>query len=320
MNTSFPYDAALSFVAEDALTARHLIDRLRDRLAAPTFEPATVHPESIGDDGGEIPPVVLNGSRVIIVLHQRLWGETPSTRQDRHAIERRAAQEGSGFLVVLTLEPDAIVPPCLAKGATCVRLSDDDARDVDAIAAAVRRAGGSMRPPSPAAGVNGDGDGQPYEAPHSAAKEALAAQREMNAVITEIETRIKAVPEPSADVKFRVRRSPDRCVVQVGDVGLSVSWLHGGTNITEGTLLVLEWNGTVTLPGERAEPNRRATVVGEHALHLEAAPSVVRGGPTAWNWWSDGAPLRKYSSRDLAALCVRQLVRRVEMAGDMTAE
>jgi hypothetical protein len=318
MTVHYPYDAAISCVAEDALTARYLIERLRERLGAPIFESPLVSAEHAADDGGELPAAVVLGARVIIVLHQRLWGDTPSTRLDRCAIEQRVAREGCGFLVVVTLEHEAELPPCLAHGVARVRLSADGEREVDVIAEAIRRAGGTPGN-APSHGAADDEHEAMHEAmheaPHSAAKEAQAAQREWNAVIGEIEAHIKAVPTVSPDIACRVRRAPDRCVVQAGDIGLSISWLPPGAANAEGTLLVLEWTGTITMPGEPVDPRRRATVVSEHVLHLEAAPGPWRnGGPSLWNWWSDGAPMRKYSSRDLAALCVRQLVQRLETA------
>ena len=312
MKMSIPYDVAISYVAEDALTARHLIERLHKRLNARVFDPATFPATT-----GELPPTILQHDvRVVLVLHQRLWGQTPSTRLDLETITRRVASEGSEFLVVVQLEPDADVPACLLKrGTTRLRLSEDGEHEVDGIAAAVRRAGGRMEQTHPdSQHTDVSETGTPYASPQSATKAALAAQRETDAVIAEIEARIKAIPIVSRETTLRVRRSPDRCVVQAGDIGLSVSWLRPAAVIPEGTLLVIEWAGTITMPGEGVEPRFRAIAVSEDELHLEAAAPASWNGPAGWNWWSDGAPMRKYTSRDLGALCVHRLLQRVEDA------
>jgi len=309
---SNPYDVAISFVAEDALTARHLTERLHKRLNARIFDPTT-----FGATTGELPPTILQHDvRIVIVLHQRLWGQTPSTRLDLETIERRVASEGSEFLVVVTLEPHADVPACLLeRGATRLSLSLDGEHELASIAAAIRRAGGRMEPAQPdSRHTDAIDTSAPFELPQSAAKAALAAQRETDVVIAEIEARIKAIRTASPETTLRVRRSPDRCVVQAGDIGLSVSWLRPAAVIPEGTLLVIEWAGTITMPGEGVEPRFRAIAVSEDALHLEAAAPPAWNGPAGWNWWSDGAPMRKYTSRDLGALCVHRLLQRVEDA------
>jgi hypothetical protein len=76
----------------------------------------------------------------------------------------------------------------------------------------------------------------------------------------------------------------------------------------EGALLLIEWDGTVTFPGERARHGRHASVAREQLLHLETV------GWPKWNWSDDDVPMRKYSSADLASLCVQLIMRRLRYA------
>lgn len=305
MRPSFQYDVALSYVAEDALTARKLMQRLQPRLRAPIFDPIE---DRDGDgDGGTRALDAL--ARVVVVLHQRLWGETPTTQRDRAAIQHRIARQGADFLVVLPLERGMEPPDWMAGARARTPLSCDGASEVEIILAAVRLAGGATHPAegdaAPGAPAPTNLVGVP-DAAQSPFKIATAAQREVAVVMAEIQERIDALRARFPDLPVEVRRTPERCVVQARDVGLSVSWLRpSATLVGDGTLLLIEWDGVVTFPGAPAH-RRGATALREDMYHLEAVAWP------AWNWSADDAPMRKYTSSDLASLCVRLVARRLE--------
>src|SRR6185369_4457499 len=49
-----------------------------------------------------------------------------------------------------------------------------------------------------------------------------------------------------AGTKAEVQRMPDRCIVQLGPVALSVSWVRERVDtVATGRLMIAEWNGTV---------------------------------------------------------------------------
>jgi hypothetical protein len=314
MSASFTYDVAISYVAEDSLTASQLIARLRPRLHAPIFDSAMVQEY----DARSVPGALGSDSRIVVVLHQRLWGQTLSTQRDLSAIQERMDRQGDAFLLVVELEPGAgamdripcTTPPC--------PLSSDCTTEVEAIIDAVQRAGGRVIPltlgnddsaasttilPDP-----DDGGWSDRSAFLSSYKIATATQREVTALIDGVEKGVEEIRTVFRELDVEVRRTPNRCVLQAGDVGLSLSWLHRPVTSDEGGLLLIEWDGTVTFPGERARRGRRATVAREQLLHLETV------GWPKWNWSDDDAPARKYSSADLASLCVQLVMRRLRYA------
>ncbi|MGH7626393.1 MAG: hypothetical protein ACREOJ_13885 [Gemmatimonadaceae bacterium] len=315
MSTSYTYDAAISCVAFDSLTARSLLQQLKPRLKRPVFA-AWEHRDGRKD---VVSDVLENDARVVVVLHQRLWGETACTRGDQAALETRVERQGPEFLFVVSLEADAISPVWVADADSRMSLADDGLEHVvDGIAEAVRRAGGVTQAATrlmphlslvrdefaltPAHGVA-----------TGAYKAASAAQRELRTLIAEIERRVAEARDVIPGVALDMRHTPERCVVQADGVAVSASWLHRAANASDdGKLLVLEWDGTVTFPGEAARAGRHATVVREQVLLLEQAGSD-------WHWRAEDAPTRQYSSADLAALCVQLLVRRMNVAPTATA-
>ncbi|MGH7625668.1 MAG: hypothetical protein ACREOJ_10160, partial [Gemmatimonadaceae bacterium] len=140
-------------------------------------------------------------------------------------------------------------------------------------------------------------------------KTASAANREVTTLMDEIEERAERIQTTCPDAAVDVRRATDPCVVEVGDVGLRLSWLRPPTLSTSmGSLIVMEWEGTVTFPGERVSALRHAKVLGELMLHLET------GAGAAWYWSMDDVPMRTYLSADFASRCIQQVVRRIEEA------
>jgi hypothetical protein len=140
-------------------------------------------------------------------------------------------------------------------------------------------------------------------------------------VLADLARRVTKIRTLLPDLDLRLRRTPDRCVVQAGRVGLSVSWLPSPRSpLADGTLLVIEWDGTVTLPGERASPAvRRAAPVCEEVLRLDVGSAADVGGSPQWRWrCTEGVAMRAYTSQGLAGQCMQRVLQRVR--GAMAAE
>jgi hypothetical protein len=312
MSAPFLFDVAISHVGYDVLTARRLVDRLSPLLRLPVFFAGERLDESAdGEHVEAVARVLEHQARVLVVLHQQLWGDTPATRADRRAIERRMAEHGTDFLVVIPLDPGAEQPAWMTHATLRENVSPDGIDGaVAAITAAVRRAGGVLRDETADEAAGRAERRELLEQAHDAAlssnKAALAVRREVDAVLDEIARRTSEIRVLLPDADLRLRRTPDRCIVQAGRFGLSLSWLPlRSDSPAKGALLVIEWDGTATLHGEPQSPTRRATPIREHVLHLAA------GSSPDWRWCSEDESMRAYASEDLAAQCVHLLMQRL---------
>jgi hypothetical protein len=123
-------------------------------------------------------------------------------------------------------------------------------------------------------------------------------------LVDEIERELSERCPPRSPQTYR---TPDRLIVQLDGAGLSVSRMRSPTGIAaEASLLVIEWNGTITQPGSSRARGEHATPLREHVLHANA------GRTTTWLWCDVDGGQRVYTSRDLAAQCVHLLLRQVE--------
>lgn len=106
-----------------------------------------------------------------------------------------------------------------------------------------------------------------------------------------------------------VRRSPARCLVQLGPVALTVAWLQRSQGtVADGELLVVVWRGEVAVRTpqgfERAHQHSgasSATALWESVLVASAQSE------TQWGWTTAGATDDTVSSAALAHRCVDRL-------------
>ena len=143
-----------------------------------------------------------------------------------------------------------------------------------------------------------------------------ACGRELEKLATEIARRAAAVDPELAGAKAEVRRSPGRCIVQLGPLALTASWVRSRTDVvSEGRLLIVEWKGTVArgpqLSFERT-PSRPsgppATPVRENTYLADATSEKD------WRWRleSDENGADALPTMELAARCVDSVVAQLE--------
>lgn len=162
--------------------------------------------------------------------------------------------------------------------------------------------------PSGSARSSGLHERPPFLATHRAIS---ACTREFAALIKELIAGVTTLAAHAHAGKPVVRQSPDRCVLQVGDVALTVTWLRNGSDYPQhGQLLGIIWRGVVApraqYSAERVNARSlNATPVAEWEESLVATASC----PDSWRWardtMSDGL-----TSVQLAA----QLTERLRMA------
>jgi hypothetical protein len=141
------------------------------------------------------------------------------------------------------------------------------------------------------------------------ARAGLACTRELEALGDEISARVIALGTMDGGLKPEVRKSPSRCLVQMGPVSLSVSWLPGkGEAVLDGRLLVIGWSG-IAKPGGDSDggrgapsPSRTATPLWEWVYQVRAT------APTDWVWRPEDGSSGPVVSSSLAETCVSALL------------
>ena len=106
-----------------------------------------------------------------------------------------------------------------------------------------------------------------------------------------------------------VRRSPARCLVQLGPVALTVGWLQRAQGtVADGELLVVVWRGEVAVRTpqgfERAHQHSGATMA---TALWETVLVVSAQSESQWGWAPAGGGEDALSSAALARRCVERL-------------
>jgi hypothetical protein len=135
--------------------------------------------------------------------------------------------------------------------------------------------------------------------------------REFDRLADDVARRVSDLEDEDKGLKADVRRSPGRCIVQLGPVALTLSWLRTrAETVSQGRLLIVEWHGTVGANGAQEYVNgvptvavtRTAKVVRETVFLPDASDEK------SWTWRREGKNGRKaYRSTELAKFCVTSI-------------
>lgn len=134
-----------------------------------------------------------------------------------------------------------------------------------------------------------------------------ACARELDHLAAAVSARVTAAAAEIGEVA-EIRRAPGRCIVQLGPVALTLSWVRDRVDtVADGCLLVNEWDGIVArgiVPSPERAPvraGRTATLLRERLFVADATQEKD------WRWREEkGGGM--HSSDDLAAQCVDSLV------------
>lgn len=145
--------------------------------------------------------------------------------------------------------------------------------------------------------------GQPFL---STARALSAAAREFTRLSDCLADGVTSEFGPDVGRQFSVRRSPDRCIIQVGRSAVTVAWIRSRRDSGEGELLIIHWRGTVAptinQQFERArELTLSATPVSELVFLAEATCEAD------WAWSSREEPAQRFSSASLAVHVIARL-------------
>lgn len=311
------FDVAISATDFDALAAVELKRRLEPRLSKIYVRPASASKNKAAALTNR--NAYLKDARVVVVLHQRLWG-TLGTEEDAKAIRQRINGKGKSTVHVVPID-NAPVPSWLKGSSKTPSSPLNSAAVIEQIVAAVTKAGGKASPESDALLARRRAE---EEKRATARASFLASQRAMSMITRELEALSVAVTKSCTEpgrlpdgVVPAVKRTPDRYTLQVGPVGLSFSWIRGRSNsIADGQLLVIEWAGQLGDSAPAADAERPMTP--PHGTPVAAKPTfehVLEAHATApddWRWKRTDLDLCSYTTSDLAGQCAASVLRRLE--------
>ena len=309
------YDTAILGAEYESDTARFLADRLSARLAESrriwTRDYVMADAEATTADDA------CANARTVVVLHDRLWGRRPPTSEDRTVLEARIARGGAASIFFVTLDETPM--PSWARKAKVTDLGKKPLDEsIEALLASIQEQGGRGRHDVADDVTARTADDErlvrvrdAYLASH---RSGPACARELERLADDVIQRVESMERDEAAGEIEVRRGAGRCIIQLGPVALTMSWIRSRTDaVIEGRLMIMEWDGIVRrgtdqVP-ERAPVRhtfRPATLLREDVFVADAATEQN------WRWRRDGRALGLYTSRDLAARCLASLTARLE--------
>lgn len=151
-------------------------------------------------------------------------------------------------------------------------------------------------------------DPKPFLETHRA---LTACAREFTRLSDDLVQGVLSLHAASGEEAPVVRRSPGRCIVQLGPVAITVTWLCRNLDpIENGELLVIVWRGAVAPHREQCPERAPTRRPANTAIALwERTLTPVAESEATWSWRSVGVGLGGYSSKELAAHCVERLRR-----------
>ena len=314
-STKAKYDTAILGAEYESETARFLADRLHARLAE--AHGVWTRQLAIADGAVTTADEACTGARTVVVLYDRLWGRTSPTSDDHAVIEARIARGGGSSVFFVSLDDSPL--PSWARKAKVTDLSRHALDEsVETILEAVRAKGGRLLAPAPeevstraATDERQARDRDSYLGSH---RSGPACSRELERLADDVVERVEALGRDDAAGEVDIRRGAGRCIIQLGPVALTMSWIRSRTDaVIEGRLMIMEWDGIVRR-GTNQLPER-APVRPTSAPATLLREDVFVADATAeqnWRWRRDGRPLGTYTSRDLATRCLASLTARLE--------
>ena len=154
------------------------------------------------------------------------------------------------------------------------------------------------------------GDFAPSQAFLATHRGQAAFAREYARLVSAIVSDVGAAARENPLFAPLVRQSPERCIVQLGPVAMTMVWLRKGAESTANSeLLLILWRGTIAKSaGEPTEYNARRRDVVAPLILWEEALQATADSEASWEWRSGLADTRGVTSLELAQRSVRRLV------------
>jgi hypothetical protein len=311
-STAQRIEVAISSTEYDLAIAKDLAERIITRLPASSKNAVQIGAAAdIATSRAKDEGAIWARARIVVVLHDRLWGKTPATAMATTALTVRKAKSLAKSIRVIRLD-DAPLPSCL-RGADARQIGQGLDAIADWVAAAVGAAGGALkkRPSKPVTADAGNRRAQDAATFLGSSRAVAVCAREFERLADGIAKRAATIGE-KAGTKAEVQRMPDRCIVQLGPVALSVSWVRERVDtVATGRLMIAEWNGTVVRAAQRGPDNVSQSIAQRPGPATLMRENILRADATGepdWLWRREATDDLGYASRDLAARCVDSLL------------
>jgi hypothetical protein len=135
--------------------------------------------------------------------------------------------------------------------------------------------------------------------------------REFDRLVDDVSKRVTDLEDEAKGLKADVRRSPGRCIVQLGPVALTLSWLRTrAETVSQGRLMIVEWNGTVGANGAQEYVNGVPTIAVTQTAKMvrESVFLADASDEKSWTWRREGKNSRKaFRSGELAKTVVSSI-------------
>ena len=136
-----------------------------------------------------------------------------------------------------------------------------------------------------------------------ATKQRASIQREVLRLLDDLAPERPPPRHEAPSTAVRAYRWPSRCILQGESHAISVSWFPGGVDDGSlGEMMVIAWDGVVSLPGSGRRIAEQAQAVRSLLLH----PEETSGG--GWEWRSEQGATA-FGTAALAMYCREQLER-----------
>jgi hypothetical protein len=135
-----------------------------------------------------------------------------------------------------------------------------------------------------------------------------ACQRELSRLTTTLTKEVEAIADREGETST-IRRTPERCILQLGPVAMTVAWLRTTVDsVADGRLLVMVWRGTIASRG-KFTPERPSTlpVSGSATIEWQDTLAAQATSEEDWVWRGETPVTAGLTSDGLAQLCITKL-------------
>ena len=133
--------------------------------------------------------------------------------------------------------------------------------------------------------------------------------REFARLTDAVITGTKTLAAESLDPPPIVRLAPDRCIVQLGPVALTITWLRNGSDSpADGSLMAIVWRGNIAPRGDHSPERLGLRRVPPTPVSVwEQSLTPVGESEATWAWRTQDDSHDVLASPALAARCIEQL-------------